>query len=417
MIDVLRERLGTCATIMIIVSEIGLFADEAEQKIAFEPTLADARVENGRFLARVRADDHQRIGLLDARDRRIEDVARAAEFGMKFRSVLPAIDRGDAEALHQQLQREHLFDGAEIAGDGADFLRARRFDLRRDGGKGFRPCGFAQLAVFAQIRPVEPLRLEAIDDLPRLVGNPFLVHRVVDARQDAHHFAPARIDADRGAERIHHIDEFGLGQLPGARLEGIGLRQQRADGAEIGDIALQLGVHRGFEIGRDLHVFAAADRAHVARAGDFRGESHAARAMDAAIHRGAHERADIFVFDRALILGEARGIDAEGHGLILQIAFAALIADRAIERMIDEQKFHHAMARFFHHRRFGEDDRAPRHSGPGADRAPPWRRRRRAWRAALHFDETHAAIAGNREALVIAEARDLGAGLFAGLAA
>ena len=59
--------------------------------------------------------------------------------------------------------------------------------------------------------------------------------------------------------------------------------------------------------------------------------------------------ADIFVLDRALVLGEAAGIDAVGHRLILQIALAALIADRAIERMVDQQKLHHAFARLLHH--------------------------------------------------------------------
>src|ERR1700684_329284 len=64
--------------------------------------------------------------------------------------------------------------------------------------------------------------------------------------------------------------------------------------------------------------------------------------------------AEISVPYRALVLVEAAGIDAVGHRLILQIAFAALVADRAIERMIDQQKFHHAFARLAHHRRARE---------------------------------------------------------------
>ena len=86
-------------------------------------------------------------------------------------------------------------------------------------------------------------------------------------------------------------------------------------------------------------------------AGDFGHEADAARAQDAAVHRGLDQRAEIFVLDRALVLAEAALIDAVGHGLVLQIAFAALIADRAIERMIDQQKLHHAFARLAHHRR------------------------------------------------------------------
>ncbi len=182
-------------------------------------------------------------------------------------------------------------------------------------------------------------------DVAGLVGNPLLVHRLVDARQDAHHLAAAHVDADGRAQRVHHVDGLGLAQLPRTRLERIRLVQQRADGAEVGDVALQLGGHRGFEIGGDLHVFAAADRAHVGGAGDFRREADAARAMDAAVHRRLDERSDVLVFHRALVLGEAGRVDAVGHRLVLQVAFAALVADRAVERMVDEQEFHHAFAR------------------------------------------------------------------------
>ena len=55
--------------------------------------------------------------------------------------------------------------------------------------------------------------------------------------------------------------------------------------------------------------------------------------------------ADVLVLDRALVLVVAAGVDAVGHGLVLQVAFAALVADRAIERMVDQQEFHHAFAR------------------------------------------------------------------------
>ena len=53
----------------------------------------------------------------------------------------------------------------------------------------------------------------------------------------------------------------------------------------------------------------------------------------------------------------ARGVDAEGHRLVLQVAFAALVADRAIERMVDQQELHHAFAGLLDHRRVGEDFR------------------------------------------------------------
>ena len=156
-------------------------------------------------------------------------------------------------------------------------------------------------------------------------------------------------------------------------------------------------------------------RPKLRNSGHFRREPHAARAVNAAGHDRLDQRTDILVLDRALVLLVARRVDAEGHRLILQIAFAALVADRAIERMVDEQEFHHAFAGLLHHRRVGEDFRrlairagtqiAHAHRAGGS----------RLGRAALHLDEAHAAVAGDRQALVEAEARHFRACLFARL--
>jgi hypothetical protein len=62
--------------------------------------------------------------------------------------------------------------------------------------------------------------------------------------------------------------------------------------------------------------------------------------MNAPRHMSFDERAEIFVADGALILFEAATVETVGHCLVLQIAFAALIADRAIEWVIDQQEFH-----------------------------------------------------------------------------
>ncbi len=102
-----------------------------------------------------------------------------------------------------------------------------------------------------------------------------------------------------------------------------------------------------------------------------------------------------------------RGIDAVGHGLVLQVALAALVADRAVERVVDEQELHHPLAGLLDRRRLGADHRrlavrarpaVAHRPGAGGDRL----------RRALQFDEAHAAIAGDRQPLVEAEARDLG---------
>ena len=175
--------------------------------------------------------------------------------------------------------------------------------------------------------------------------------------RNAQDLAAAAIDTNVGAERVHDVDRLGLGQLPGPRHEGVGLRGQRADRAEIDHIAGELRHHAVLEIGGDLHVLAAADGAKLLDAGNLGHEADAARAMDAAGHVGADQRPEIFVLDGALIVGEAAGVEAVGHGLVLQIAFAALVADRAVERMIDQQEFEHALARLLHRRRVGDDGR------------------------------------------------------------
>ena len=183
--------------------------------------------------------------------------------------------------------------------------------------KGFTPARLAQLAEFADKRPVEALGLETIPDKARLVGNPLLVHILMCARQDAHDFAPPHIHADIRSDRIHDIDRFGLGQFPGPRLEFIGLGGERAHWTKIDDIALQFRGHRLFEICGDLHILAAADGAELLHTRDFGGKAHASGALDAAVHRGLDERTQILVFDRALVLGKAVLVDAIGHRLVL----------------------------------------------------------------------------------------------------
>ena len=162
-----------------------------------------------------------------------------------------------------------------------------------------------------------------------------------------------------------------------------------------------------FEIRHDLHVLATPDRTDFLDASDFLGKTDAARALDAARHHRLDDRPHIFLGDRALILVIARLATAISDRLVLQIALATLIADRAIERMVDEQELHHPFARILDHRRVGEDLLLVR------------RRKRarclRLGRPRLHFDQAHPAIAGDAQPLMIAETRDFLAGEFARL--
>ncbi len=114
-----------------------------------------------------------------------------------------------------------------------------------------------------------------------------------------------------------------------------------------------------------------------------------------------------------LDVGEPAVGPAVAHGLVLQRALAALVADRAVQRVVDEQQLHHALLRLVGDRagQLGLDHHARHHRG-GAGRgrlghAP----------AVAHvgdLDQALAAGAGRVEQRVVAEPRDLDADLLGG---
>src|SRR5207237_1277038 len=50
--------------------------------------------------------------------------------------------------------------------------------------------------------------------------------------------------------------------------------------------------------------------------------------------------------DFAGVVVEPALVPARGHVVLLQRALAGLVADRAVERVVDEQELHHALASF-----------------------------------------------------------------------
>jgi hypothetical protein len=125
--------------------------------------------------------------------------------------------------------------------------------------------------------------------------------------------------------------------------------------------------------------------------------------------------AQIQIFGCAFGFAVAAEINAIGHGLILQIAFAALIADRAIQRVVDQQEFHHTLTGLFDHRAVGFDNRRLAF-GTGAQILDLHRTACcRFGRATHDLDQTHPTVTRNRQPLVIAEARDFNTRLLTGL--
>ena len=190
---------------------------------------------------------------------------------------------------------------------------------------------------------------------------------------------------------------------PGGEREGLG--RERADGAEVDDVARQLGGEEFGDVRADLGHAAAAGDAEVLDPRDFRGKSHAPRAVDAPRHHRLDQRAELFILHRALVLGEPRAIGAVDQGLVLELALAALVADGAVRGWLMRGNSM-APSRLLH-QRGGRLDVHVGHHRHGAGRHGLWR--------FLNLHEAHPAVARDGQALVVAEPGDVHASLLARL--
>ena len=119
-----------------------------------------------------------------------------------------------------------------------------------------------------------------------------------------------------------------------------------------------------------LDQLAAAREVDLRLASDLGREPRAAAALDAAGHVGGDEGTQVLIRHGALALVVARDVAAETDRQVLQLALPALVADRAVERMVDEQELHGGALRADGARRPGEDLHAL-HDRRGAA-LPPW---------------------------------------------
>ncbi len=93
--------------------------------------------------------------------------------------------------------------------------------------------------------------------------------------------------------------------------------------------------------------------------GDLLREAHAAVAEDAALAVDRDQRRQLErLLEVALGLDEARGARARAVGDVLQRALAALVADRAVERVVDEQELDHRALGVVHALGLRVDDHA-----------------------------------------------------------
>ena len=144
--------------------------------------------------------------------------------------------------------------------------------------------------------------------------------------------------------RAERADRAGVLDVPGAGPEPVGVRGQRPHRAELDDVAVEGG-----------DVGAVVERAHEGRRaplqelellvlGHLLAEAHAAVAEDASLAVDLDQRRE-----RDRLLEVALGVDhaasagAPAHRDVLQRALAALVADGAVERVVDEQELDHRL--------------------------------------------------------------------------
>ena len=322
------------------------------------------------------------------------------------------IDVVGAERARESRRQRHLLEGRvrrhERAQRGAAMALDDRGKMVRHEIESRRPVDGHPFAAFLDHRSGEPLvaRQRLVREAV-LVRKPAFVHCGILERHDAHHAIAFHLHDEIAAERIVRRHRTAPRELPGPRRVAERLRGQRADRADVDHVAGQLGVDRVADERDDLRVLAATDHAELHDAGDFLAEADAARALDATRHLlGRDERPQVLVEDDALRFGVPRRRSAIADREVLQLAFAALVADRAVERMVDQQELHHAVLRLLRLLRMRPDLHALGRRG----RAGGQRLRR-----LLDLHQAHPAIGGDRQLLVPAEMRHVDVELVRGV--
>jgi hypothetical protein len=221
----------------------------------------------------------------------------------------------------------------------------------------------------------------------------------VDARHEPVNLAARVLDLDVAAGRTARADGRHRVQLPGPHLEAEVLGGQRADRADV-DGVQRVGIVQLVARRRRQHLAVAPVR-HLQLVGlrDLVAHADAARAEDAALLIQHDVRADV----DDLVLPDldavvARELPVPVEVVLLQQAFAGLVADRAVDRVVHQRELQHLTAHVQRPRRSGLDLHLV------GDRRVAGRHR---LRLSLHVDQALPADGGRRQPRVVAEERNV----------
>ena len=363
-------------------------------------TVGDKRM----VLAQEGADDEHAVEAADVGDFHAQPgCARLLRIGGKIRLAQAEIDVLAAATAHQLAQQVQLFQRGVRRGERADRMPAvLRLDIPQalgDRGQRLLPVHFLPLPFDLEHGLGQAVvRIQSLIGEAVAIGQPAFVQFLMFQRQHPHDLVRHHLHDQVGAEAVVRAHRFSAREFPGAGAVAKRLAGERAHRAQIDHVAGKFGIDRASDEGHDFRVLAAPHHAEFHHAGDLLAEAHAAGAVDAAAHLfHRDQRADALVEYHALLFLVARGARSVAHREVLQLAFAALVANRAVERVVDQQEFHHRLLRgpgvlgFGKHLHAVGDRRGAGRQGLGR---------------LLHLHQAHAAIGGDRELLVIAEVRN-----------
>ena len=369
--------------------------------------LADAEVEDRRAVQRVGAEDEDHVGLVDVADPRREIGLGEPDQRLAAGAAGGAgVDVRGAERLAQQpLDQVALLVGGvaddrrDLALAGAQQAQRRRLD---------RLVPARRRAAF-EPRTVDPLRVgEHLEAVAAAVAEPAVVDLGVVAPEHPFHLLVADGEADVALARAERADRAGLLDVPGPGAEAVGVVGQGADRAELGDVAVERGDVGAVVEGADEGAVAALQQLQLGVFGDLLAEAHAAVAEDAALAVDRDQRRE---FDRllevALFVDHAAFARAPALRDVLQRALAALVADGAVERVVDEQELDHRALGVLDLLGAGVDDHPLAHRGRAGGLQ---------FRDPLDLDQAHAAGADRlAELRLVTEDRDLDVALAGGV--
>ena len=259
----------------------------------------------------------------------------------------------------------------------------------------FQPAVNAYQRRLQSFRVIVEIEAVAALNAQKLAVDPGVV--AVVAADDA---VVARAQRGLAAIRAMRADGAHVDHFPGPRFIPVDAAGQRAHRADIDAGAALVALQVVALVGCDFGDRPAVDHAQRGHAHAFVADAHAAVAQDAARRVEEHHRRELLLGRVDLLFRVAAFARAIAEGHVLQFAFAALIAHRAIQRMVGEQELQHGFTRRRHLRRF----RAHHHALAHGKRAS-----RHQLGHLLHFHQAHAAGGLQRETFVVAERRNFDA--------